>query len=228
MSCRFADQSHDQRAGSGAIRTVVITSGGKVVGTAQVRLPRPTALPAAVTFRSQVIGLLLAGGAADAVVSLALGIFLARRATRPVRQVTTAARALAAGQREIRLDAGRADEFGEMGAAFSAMADAADQEEKRRQGFAAEVAHELCTPLTILRSQVEGLQVGVLQPTPEALTSLGEEVRRMTRLVADLQILGSACRDPGRAAVHSGRVCCRQWPRRGRALPHKEAQKPGP
>ena len=77
-------------------------------------------------------------------------------------------------------------------AAVNALADAAEGEEKLRQGFAAEVAHELRTPLTILRSQVEGLHVGVLDPTPEALTSLDEEVRRMTRLVADLQILGSA------------------------------------
>ncbi|HEY5988268.1 MAG TPA: HAMP domain-containing sensor histidine kinase, partial [Streptosporangiaceae bacterium] len=57
---------------------------------------------------------------------------------------------------------------------------------------AAEVAHELRTPLTILRSQVEGLRVGVVQPGPAALTSLDEEVQRMSRLVADLQILGSA------------------------------------
>jgi signal transduction histidine kinase len=63
---------------------------------------------------------------------------------------------------------------------------AAQAEEDLRQGFAAEVAHELGTPLTILRSQVEGLRVGVLQPGPEALGSLDEEVQRMSRLVADL------------------------------------------
>lgn len=178
--------------GTGQVRRIVIRVNGKAVGTALVRLPPVTALPAAVAFRSEVIGVVLGGGAAGALVSLALGFFFARRATRPVRQVTEAARALAAGERGMRLDAHRADEFGEMGAAFNAMAEAAEGEETLRQGFATEVAHELRTPLTILRSQVEGLRVGVLAPTPEALTSLDEEVRRMSRLVADLQILGSA------------------------------------
>jgi two-component system, OmpR family, sensor histidine kinase BaeS len=179
-------------AGLGPAQQIPVKVNGKTVGTVTVRLPAVGSLPEEVAFRGQVIGLVLAGGAAGALVSLALGIVFARRATRPVRQVTAAARAMAAGDRDIRLDVGRADEFGEMSRAVNTMADAAQAEEDLRQGFAAEVAHELRTPLTILRSQVEGLRVGVLQPGPEALTSLDEEVRRMSRLVADLQILGSA------------------------------------
>jgi signal transduction histidine kinase len=79
-----------------------------------------------------------------------------------------------------------------VGRALQSMADSVDQEERLRQGFAAQVAHELRTPLTILRSQVQGLRVGVLEPTPEMIVSLDEEVVRISRLVADLQILGSA------------------------------------
>ena len=176
----------------GPAQRIVIRSNGKVVGTALVRLPQPTALPEAVAFRAEAIRLVVISGVIGALLSLGLGILFARRATRPVRQVTGAAQALASGDRTVRLDAERPDEFGEMGRAFNAMADAVDGEERLRQGFAAEVAHELRTPLTILRSQVEGLRIGVLEPTPEALGSLDEEVQRMTRLVADLQILGSA------------------------------------
>jgi two-component system OmpR family sensor kinase/two-component system sensor histidine kinase BaeS len=176
----------------GPTQRIPIVLHGKVVGTAIVRLPTATALPDAIAFRSEVIRLLLLGGALGAMLSFALGIFFARRTTRPVREVTGAVRALASGDRSVRLQAGRPDEFGDMGRAFNSMADAIDDEEQLRQGFAGEVAHELRTPLTILRTQVEGLRVGVLQPTPEALGSLDEEVRRMSRLVADLQILGSA------------------------------------
>jgi two-component system OmpR family sensor kinase/two-component system sensor histidine kinase BaeS len=176
----------------GAVQDIPIKVNGQVVGTAQVRLPRATALPDAIAFRGQVIALVLAAGAAGALVSLALGIGFARRATRPVWQMTSAARALAAGNRSTRLDTGRRDEFGQMSRAFNALADAAEHQDKLRQGFAAEVAHELRTPLTILRSQVEGLRVGVLEPSAGALASLGEEVQRITRLTADLQILGSA------------------------------------
>jgi len=179
-------------AGLGPVERIPITVNGKVIGTALIRVPRATALPDAVAFRGEVIALVLAAGAIGALVSLALGFFFARRATKPVRDMTRAARALAAGDRQARVEEGRADEFGQMSQAFNALADAAEGEEKLRQGFAAEVAHELRTPLTILRSQVEGLRVGVLEPDTAALTSLEEEVQRMTRLVADLQVLGSA------------------------------------
>jgi signal transduction histidine kinase len=178
--------------GLGPVQRVNIQVGGTVVATALVQLPQPTALPAVVAFRGQVIRLLLGGGALGALLSLGLGIVFAGRASRPVRQVTGAARALAAGERAVRLDTRRADEFGELGHAFNAMADAVQAQEQLRQSFAAEVAHELRTPLTVLRSQVEGLRVGVLQPTGPALGSLEEEVGRMTRLVADLQVLSAA------------------------------------
>ncbi len=180
------------QGGLGTVQRIPIKVGGKVVGTALVRVPQATALPDAVSFRGQVIALVLSAGAAGALLSLALGAVFARRATRPVRQMTGAARALAAGDRDTRLHTSRRDEFGQMSRAFNALADAAQQQEKLRQGFAAEVAHELRTPLTILRSQVEGLRVGVLEPSAGALASLDEEVQRITRLVADLQILGSA------------------------------------
>lgn len=179
-------------ASLGPVQRIPIKVNGKVVGTALIQVPQVSALPDAVAFRGEVIGLLLAGGAVGALVSLALGIFFARRATKPVRDLTRAARAVAAGDRHARLDADRADEFGQMSQAFNDLADTAEGEEQLRQGFAAEVAHELRTPLTILRSQVEGLRVGVLQPDTAALASLDEEVQRMTRLVADLQILGAA------------------------------------
>jgi two-component system OmpR family sensor kinase/two-component system sensor histidine kinase BaeS len=199
----------------GPVQRVPITVNGKAVGTALVRVPQATALPDALAFRGEVIALVLAAGAAGALVSLALGIFFARRAARPVRDLTSAAQALAAGDRSARLDAHRGDELGQMSQAFNTLADAAEGQEKLRQGFAAEVAHELRTPLTILRSQVEGLRVGVLEPDTAALASLDEEVARMTRLVADLQVLGSAeaagftlersCTDLGKIADETAR-----------------------
>ena len=113
-----------------------------------------------------------------------------------------------------------------MGAAFNALADAAEDQEKLRQGFAAEVAHELRTPLTILRSQVEGLRVGVLEPTPGALTSLDEEARRMSWLVADLQILGSA--DAAGFSLEVPPWIWPRWPTRRPATSPGCSRAPGP
>jgi len=72
------------------------------------------------------------------------------------------------------------------------MAEAIDEEDRLRRNFAASVAHEVRTPLSILRSEVEALQDRVVRPSPRALASLHEEVMRMGRLIADLESLAYA------------------------------------
>ena len=174
-----------------AVRLSVMVAGARV-GTALVRLPAagPPALDQA--FRSSVERLLLLTGIGAGLLSVLVGVLVARRVTAPVRSLTTAARSLTAGQRSARLQASAPDELGEMAAAFNAMADAVEAEDVLRCSFARDVAHELRTPLTVLQSQLEALQDGLASPSPETLASLHEETLRLSRLVADLETLASA------------------------------------
>ncbi len=186
---------HREMMGSGPLgpeRRLPIEVDGSVVGTAVVRLPEPGVLPQDEAFRASVNRLLLAGGIAAGFLAMGLGAVLARRATAPARELTRAARAMAAGDRSHRVEYEGADELGEMARAFNRMADAIEEEDRLRRAFAADVAHELRTPLAILRSEVEALQDGVEEPSPGALASLHEETLRLGRLVADLETLASA------------------------------------
>lgn len=72
------------------------------------------------------------------------------------------------------------------------MADTVEREDQVRRSFAADVAHELRTPLAILRSQIEAVQDGLADPTPEVLASLHEETVRLGCLVGDLETMTSA------------------------------------
>jgi signal transduction histidine kinase len=65
------------------------------------------------------------------------------------------------------------------------------QQQLRRQ-LVADIAHELRTPLSVLRLQLEGMEDGIEQPTPATLHSLVEEVGLLTRLVDDLRLLSLA------------------------------------
>jgi signal transduction histidine kinase len=76
--------------------------------------------------------------------------------------------------------------------AFDNMADAVDRQEQLRRDLVADVAHELRTPLAVLQASHEALLDGVAEPTPAQLTSLQEEVLRLTRIVGDLQTLAEA------------------------------------
>lgn len=186
---------HAQMMNSGPLgteRRLPVTVDGTVVGTAFMQLPTPGVLPADVAFRASINRLLLAGGIGAGIAALLLGLFLARRATAPARELTRAARALASGDRSQRVESRAEDEFGEMAQTFNLMADTIQEEDRLRRAFAADVAHELRTPLAILRSEVEAMQDGVTKATPAALASLHEETLRLTRLVGDLETLARA------------------------------------
>jgi len=56
----------------------------------------------------------------------------------------------------------------------------------------ADVAHELRTPIHILRGNLEGLLDGVYEATPEQIESMLDETRLLSRLVDDLQTISLA------------------------------------
>ncbi len=61
-------------------------------------------------------------------------------------------------------------------------------------------SHELRTPLTNLQGYLEALRDGVLPPDPAMFDSLREEVDRLTRLAASLDVLAGTGELPGIAA----------------------------
>ena len=61
-----------------------------------------------------------------------------------------------------------------------------------RRQMIADIAHDLRTPLTVISGYVESMRDGVLQPTPERLTVMYQEIERLQNLVGDLKLLSLA------------------------------------
>ena len=77
------------------------------------------------------------------------------------------------------------------------MADRLAEQEAVRREFVVNASHELRTPLTNLQGYLEALRDGVLPPDPATFDSLREEVDRLTRLAASLDVLAGAERRRG-------------------------------
>ncbi len=135
--------------------------------------------------------LLLAALAAGAV-GLILSVALSRRILKPVEALTGAARRMAAGDLDQRVTAVGRDEIAELARAFNAMAERRATAERLRRDLVSDVAHELRSPLTNLRCQLEALQDGLVPASPEVLDSLHEEARLLETLIDDLQDLALA------------------------------------
>ena len=67
------------------------------------------------------------------------------------------------------------------------MAEALAETETMRRQLIGDVSHELKTPLASIKGYMEGLQDGVIAPTPETFQLVYHEADRLQRLVHDLQ-----------------------------------------
>ena len=176
----------------GTPRTYPVVVAGRTVGTAELRFPAEQPAPErqvrTALFRTVAWGSLLAG-----VVAVGVGVLVTLRFRRPVGRLTATARAMAAGDRTARTGLAREPaELGALARAFDAMADTIQREDELRRNLAADVAHELRTPVAIVQGELEALLDGVAEPTPERLSSLHDEALRLARLIDDLGTLSAA------------------------------------
>jgi two-component system, OmpR family, sensor histidine kinase BaeS len=118
---------------------------------------------------------------------------ITRRITKPLRALSEGARRFAAGERGIRLkSSGRQDEISEVTDAFNALARNLEQQEAWRRALVADIAHDLRTPLSVMRSEIEAMQDGISQPDAPGLERLHGEVMLLSKLVGDLRTLSLA------------------------------------
>ena len=126
------------------------------------------------------------------IVSLALALPLARRLVRPVKELNRATRELSAGNYNIRSERYDNDELGELAGNFNILAETLKRNETARQQWIADISHELRTPISILRGEIEALQDGVREYSGESVAALHQEVANLGRLVDDLYELSMA------------------------------------
>ena len=123
------------------------------------------------------------------IVSLVLALPVARRLVRPVKELTGTTRELAAGNYNIRSRRYGNDELGELARNFNALAETLKRNETARQQWIADISHELRTPISILRGEIEALQDGIREYSTERVASLHQEIINLGRLVDDLHEL---------------------------------------
>jgi two-component system sensor histidine kinase BaeS len=125
-------------------------------------------------------------------VSLAIQAF--RGIATPLADVMSAADAVAEGDLSVRVKEPprAADAFSRLARSFNRMVQELERADHRRREMAADVAHELRTPLHIIQGNLEGILDDVYAPTAEHIEATLEETRALARLVEDLRTLSLA------------------------------------
>jgi len=127
--------------------------------------------------------------AAALVLAASISALLARQLTKPIRALASGAHAITAGNYRTRIERSGEDELGDLANDFNRLAETLESNQTARKRWIADIAHELRTPLAILRGELEALEDGVRQFDASTQKSLQAEVSRLTKLVADLHDL---------------------------------------
>jgi two-component system OmpR family sensor kinase len=156
------------------------------------------------------VGLAVAAGLA-ALLATGLTLAISRGALRPLTAARRAAETVADSQDpSLRVPEGRADEVGGLARAMNRMLGRLEDAQGRlrttlaeQRRFAADASHEMRTPLTALRGEIETLRAHDPPPAEraEALADMARSVERMNHLIAGL--LGLARVDGGDAEAQA-------------------------
>ncbi|WP_147431985.1 HAMP domain-containing sensor histidine kinase [Motilibacter peucedani] len=154
----------------------------------------------------RVLSTVLAGGAlAAAVLGALLGLWLGRRALRPLAPLTSTAAGITAGDLGLRLPESGDPALSGIVSAFNAMIETLQRRAERDARFAADVSHELRSPLTTLTASIERLQARHHESPErraEALALATGELARFHRLLEGLLELARADAGPQDAVIN--------------------------
>ncbi|WP_028784551.1 sensor histidine kinase [Thalassobacillus devorans] len=122
--------------------------------------------------------------------SFGLSFLFSNQLTAGLRRVKDAVQALSNNDMTVRVTRGKlTEEIQQVADAYNVLADRLNSQQVIRKQFTADIAHELRTPITILKTQIEAFQDGIWQPTQERLANTHNELMRLVRMVNDLEKL---------------------------------------
>ena len=170
------------------IVTFPLMENGQLISILQVGAP----LQESTAALNALFYILIFGIPLAVILASGVGWFLAKKALSPVDMVTVLARKIEAGSLNERLDvSGPKDELGRLAKTFNDMIARLELSFKQMKQFTADASHELKTPLTVLKGEmeialrtektVEGLQ-GVIKSSLEEIDKMSAIVKSLLNL----------------------------------------------
>jgi signal transduction histidine kinase len=124
-----------------------------------------------------------------AVFLVVVAILLMRRFVNPLADVIYAAHELASGNLNTRILMEGPQDLRSLSESFNEMASSLERSDRERRDMLADIAHELRTPLSVIRGRLEGIVDGIYPENGPQVSLALEQTYLLQRLVDDLRLL---------------------------------------
>ena len=118
-----------------------------------------------------------------------VAILLTRRFVNPLADVIYAAREVASGNLRTRIPMKGPQDLRSLSESFNEMASSLERSDRERRDMLADIAHELRTPLSVIRGRLEGIVDGIYPDNGPQISMALEQTYLLQRLVDDLRLL---------------------------------------
>lgn len=144
----------------------------------------------ALTFKMTLNHSFILSGFIALIFGLYIGFILSKQLSSPLVKITKTANEIRNGNLEVRSDISTTtQEIDELSTSINYLAETLQKQETLRKRLTSDMAHEIRTPLTTLKTHVEALIDGIWEPTTERFQSFYDEIERLTKLVENLRDL---------------------------------------
>lgn len=142
-------------------------------------------------FTESVTRVILMAAVIGLAAALLLALVLARQIERPLADLGGAARRLAIGAYQTRVERPGSPELAALADSFNQMAASLEDHERERRDLILNFAHELRTPLSNLHGYMAAMRDGVMPASAAMFSSLQGEIDRLRRLSDSLDVLAA-------------------------------------
>ena len=166
---------------------LALNANGEKVGALVMTSPRPFALRLGL-----VRGLIFPVAIISFILTMFLvvaAILLVRRFVNPLADVIYAARQVADGNLKTRIQTKGPQDLRSLSESFNEMASSLERSDRERREMLADIAHELRTPLSVIRGRLEGIVDGIYSENGSQVSMALEQTYLLQRLVDDLRLL---------------------------------------
>ena len=166
------------------IRSADFTGAQKIIGFCYVSTPATFISGLPVTF----LQIFFTAAVVMLIIIIIFVTWMSYSMSRPLKQMSYAAKKFAVGDFSVRVKVKSEDEIGELANAFNHMADSLSASEGMRRAFISNVSHELKTPMTTIAGFIDGMLDGTIPPErhDHYMKIVSIEVKRLSRLVTSM------------------------------------------